>query len=207
MLAPTKAIFTEPALPRAALLVAVTAASLSLKSVCASLRKARPAGVRTTLLLVRSKSVTSRSCSRSLICRLSGGCVIFKRRAARLKFNSVATATNERTLPKSSIYLNPVSVSNRKQLGLKLMDAISVKSELLRNLRQGENQRGEDGYAVNKNGYATSLRRRQHCVDKAFLGLPAAQDANQRREGVDRQAKALDRSGVSLCGNRNKAWP
>jgi len=69
----------------------------------ASGKKLRPAGVSRTERLVRSSSGASMMCSRTWICLLSGGWVMFKRAAARPKCSSSATATKQRSWFRSNI--------------------------------------------------------------------------------------------------------
>jgi hypothetical protein len=67
-------------------------------SASASVRRAptsrvSPASVSLTSRLVRSNRLAPISCSSCRIATLSGGCAMFRRRAARLKLSSSATAT------------------------------------------------------------------------------------------------------------------
>ncbi|KAG1176483.1 hypothetical protein G6F35_016473 [Rhizopus arrhizus] len=72
---------------------AVAAARAENSSKCRASRKKRlPAALSSTCRLLRSNSVTPRSCSSNWICRDSGGCVMHSRSAARPKCSSSATA-------------------------------------------------------------------------------------------------------------------
>ncbi len=76
--------------------VAATASSASDSRLRARLSKASPASVSSTRWVERRNSSQPINRSRLRICRLNAGCDTNRRWAARLKFNSSATATNER---------------------------------------------------------------------------------------------------------------
>src|SRR5262245_1684828 len=79
------------------------ALSASFRMRRASGRKLRPAGVRRTERLVRSRSGASMMCSSTWICRESGGWVMLSRAAARPKCSSSATVTKQRSWLRSNI--------------------------------------------------------------------------------------------------------
>jgi hypothetical protein len=76
--------------------IATTAASASASVRRAPGRNAHPASVSLTSRLLRSKRHVLNSRSSCRIATLSGGWAIRRRRAARLKFSSSATATKYR---------------------------------------------------------------------------------------------------------------
>ena len=78
---------------RRALRVSCSASSTASKTRRACSRSVAPAAVSSTCRRDRSKSVTPSSLSSAWICRLSGGCAIARRCAARPKCRSSATAT------------------------------------------------------------------------------------------------------------------
>src|ERR1700683_2171466 len=69
-----------------------TAASICSRANRTAGKKRHPASVRKTLPERRSKSCTPISVSSERICRLKGGCAIFRRLAALVKLRSSATA-------------------------------------------------------------------------------------------------------------------
>ncbi|MNR17133.1 hypothetical protein D3C85_1337750 [compost metagenome] len=81
--------------PRSAWVTICRARCSMSNSFPASARRTWPAGVSRTLRLLRSNSWAPICASSCLICRLSGGWVMFRRRAARVKLSSSARTRNE----------------------------------------------------------------------------------------------------------------
>ncbi len=81
-----------PRSPAAASRAAFAARSTWERSGSTSPKNTRPAVVRRTRVVLRSKSVTPSACSRSRTCSLSVGALTWRRSAARRKLSSPATA-------------------------------------------------------------------------------------------------------------------
>ena len=95
-------IRTRPRVPEETRRARSGAASARASIRRASRRNASPAGVSATRRLSRSSSCAPTAASSFWIWRLSGGCVIRSRAAARPKCSSSATATSPRSC--SSVY-------------------------------------------------------------------------------------------------------
>src|SRR5437867_5655166 len=114
----TKARRRRPLRPSAAACTSRGSSSAAFNSRRACSSSAAPAGVSATERRVRSNSAACSVFSRLRMACVSGGCVMCRRRAARPKCSSSATATNWRRGRSSIIDMRRESIGRHKYIGL-----------------------------------------------------------------------------------------
>src|SRR5437867_1825891 len=114
----TKARRRRPLRPSAAACTSRGSSSAAFNSRRACSSSAAPAGVSATERRVRSNSAACSVFARLRMACVSGGCVMCRRRAARPKCSSSATATNWRRGRSSIIDMRRESIGRHKYIGL-----------------------------------------------------------------------------------------